>query len=107
MRLWCCGRGPGRETGRNCTRAASLRCVKGSHKWPRAVLPTRWLSETDFYPDDKDFMPVPDPDAEGMEIAEFEMAPGDYPRMAPFGDVQKCIPIFYPNVGRSESGLKN
>jgi len=56
---------------------ASLRCVKGSHKWPRAVLPTRWLSETDFYPDDKDFMPVPDPDAEGMEIVEYEMEPGD------------------------------
>lgn len=56
---------------------ASLRCVTGSHKWPRAVLPTRWLSETDFYPDKKDFMPVPDPDAEGMPIAEFAMEPGD------------------------------
>ena len=58
-------------------RAASLRCVKGSHKWPRAVLPTRWLSETDFYPDDADFMPVPDPDTEGMDIVEYEMEPGD------------------------------
>ena len=58
-------------------RAASLRCVKGSHLWPREVLPTRWLAETEFYPDEKDFMPVPDPDAEGMEIVEYEMEPGD------------------------------
>ena len=58
-------------------REASLRCVKGSHKWPRAVLPTRWLSQTDFYLNDQDFMPVPDPDAEGMDIVEFEMEPGD------------------------------
>ena len=58
-------------------REASLRCVAGSHKWPKAVLPTRWLSETDFYPDEKDFMPVPDPDAEGMRVVEFEMEPGD------------------------------
>ncbi|MGJ8623812.1 MAG: phytanoyl-CoA dioxygenase family protein [Yoonia sp.] len=58
-------------------RAASLRCVAGSHKWPKEVLPTRWLSETDFYPDDSAFMPVPDPDVEGMEIVEYEMEPGD------------------------------
>ncbi len=58
-------------------REASLRCVAGSHKWPKAVLPTRWLSETDFYPDEKDFMPVPDPDAEGMRIVEYAMEPGD------------------------------
>jgi ectoine hydroxylase-related dioxygenase (phytanoyl-CoA dioxygenase family) len=58
-------------------RAASLRCVAGSHKWPRAVLPTRWLSETNFYPDEAVFMPVPDPDAEGMNVLEWEMEPGD------------------------------
>ena len=29
-------------------RAASLRCVAGSHLWPRPVLPTRWLAETSF-----------------------------------------------------------
>jgi ectoine hydroxylase-related dioxygenase (phytanoyl-CoA dioxygenase family) len=27
---------------------ASLRCVAGSHLWPKDVLPTRWMSETDF-----------------------------------------------------------
>ncbi|WP_417844569.1 phytanoyl-CoA dioxygenase family protein [Thalassospira sp.] len=58
-------------------REASLRCVAGSHKWPRAVLPTRWLSEQSFYPNEDDYMPVPDPDAEGMEIREWHMAPGD------------------------------
>lgn len=56
---------------------ATLRCVAGSHLWPRPVLPTRWLAETDFYPGADDFMPVPDPDAEGMRILEWDMAPGD------------------------------
>lgn len=58
-------------------RAASLRCVAGSHRWEKPVLPTRWLAETSFYPNDDDYMPVPDPDAEGMDIREFEMEPGD------------------------------
>lgn len=56
---------------------ASLRCVAGSHAWEKPVLPTRWLSETNFYADEDAYMPVPDPDAEGMEVREWEMAPGD------------------------------
>ncbi len=56
---------------------ASLRCVAGSHLWEKPVLPTRWLAETNFYPDDAMYMPVPDPDAEGMDIREWEMEPGD------------------------------
>ncbi|MEL7256219.1 MAG: phytanoyl-CoA dioxygenase family protein [Pseudomonadota bacterium] len=56
---------------------ASLRCVKGSHLWKKPVLPTRWLSEEDFYPDPDEFIPVPDPDADGMDIAEWSMQPGD------------------------------
>tara|TARA_B110000908_G_scaffold60462_1_gene73410 strand:+ start:3329 stop:4126 length:798 start_codon:yes stop_codon:yes gene_type:complete len=57
--------------------AASLRCVAGSHLWEKPVLPTRWLSETNFYPDDDIYMAVPDPDAEGMKIVEWAMEPGD------------------------------
>ena len=56
---------------------ASLRCVAGSHKWPKPVLPTRWLEEDSFYPNEDDYMPVPDPDAEAMKIHEWEMEPGD------------------------------
>jgi ectoine hydroxylase-related dioxygenase (phytanoyl-CoA dioxygenase family) len=56
---------------------ASLRCVAGSHLWPKEVLPTRWLAETSFYPEPEKYMPVPDPDAEGMRVVEFEMEPGD------------------------------
>jgi ectoine hydroxylase-related dioxygenase (phytanoyl-CoA dioxygenase family) len=58
-------------------REATLHCVAGSHLWDKPVLPTRWLAETSFYPNEDDYMPVPDPDAEGMEIREFEMEPGD------------------------------
>lgn len=56
---------------------ATLRCVAGSHAWPKPVLPTRWLSEDSFYPNVEDYMPVPDPDAEGMDIREWPMKPGD------------------------------
>lgn len=58
-------------------REASLRCVAGSHRWPKMVLPIRWLSEQSFYADANQFMPVPDPDAEGMRVLEWEMEPGD------------------------------
>ena len=56
---------------------ASLRCVAGSHLWPKDVLPTRWLAETSFYPNPELYMPVPDPDAEGMPVKEWQMEPGD------------------------------
>ncbi|MEX0287116.1 MAG: phytanoyl-CoA dioxygenase family protein [Paracoccaceae bacterium] len=56
---------------------ATLRCVKGSHAWEKEVLPTRWASEEDFFPDEGQYIPVPDPDAEGMSVAEWQMEPGD------------------------------
>ena len=49
---------------------AGLRCVAGSHLWEKPVLPKRWLADTSFYPDENAYMPVPDPDAEGMDIRE-------------------------------------
>ncbi|HEX7390390.1 MAG TPA: phytanoyl-CoA dioxygenase family protein [Acidiphilium sp.] len=60
-------------------REASLRCVAGSHRWAKPVLPTRWLSEENFYPDAEAYMPVPDPDAEPEKyrVLEWEMQPGD------------------------------
>ncbi|MBM1221991.1 phytanoyl-CoA dioxygenase family protein [Ponticoccus sp. SC2-23] len=58
-------------------REASLRCVAGSHLWEKPVLPKRWLAETDFYPDPTEFMEVPDPDAEGMRVLEWQLEPGD------------------------------
>ncbi|MEL7131287.1 MAG: phytanoyl-CoA dioxygenase family protein [Pseudomonadota bacterium] len=54
---------------------ATLRCVAGSHLWPKDVVPTRWASEVAFY--EGDYLPVPDPDAEGMRVVEFDMEPGD------------------------------
>lgn len=55
---------------------ATLRCVAGSHLWPKPVLPTRWAKGDAFF-DPAPYMPVPDPEAEGMDIREWEMAPGD------------------------------
>jgi len=57
--------------------SASLRCVAGSHRWEKMVLPTRWLKNDDFYPDNDEYQPVPDPDAEAMDIREWSMQPGD------------------------------
>lgn len=56
---------------------ATLRCVAGSHLWEKQVLPTRWLAETSFYPDPENYRPVPDPDAEGMRVLEWDLEPGD------------------------------
>ncbi len=56
-------------------REASLRCVAGSHLWEKDVLPTRWASEEAFFVGD--YMPIPDPEAEGMEIKEWALEPGD------------------------------
>ena len=56
---------------------ATLRCVAGSHRWEKPVLPTRWASAADFFPDQGQYMAVPDPDAEGMKVVEFTMNPGD------------------------------
>ena len=55
---------------------ATLRCVAGSHLWEKPVLPTRWAKGDAFF-DPAPYMPVPDPEAEGMDIREWEMAPGD------------------------------
>lgn len=55
---------------------ATLRCVAGSHRWEKPVLPTRWAKGDAFF-DPAPYMSVPDPDAEGMDIREWQMQPGD------------------------------
>jgi ectoine hydroxylase-related dioxygenase (phytanoyl-CoA dioxygenase family) len=56
---------------------ASLRCVAGSHRWDKPVLPIRWVSEESFYADPEVYRPIPDPDAEEMTVLEWAMEPGD------------------------------
>jgi ectoine hydroxylase-related dioxygenase (phytanoyl-CoA dioxygenase family) len=58
---------------------AALRCIAGSHRWPKLVTPTRWLSGNNFYPGENDYIPVPDPDNEPdkYKVLEWEMEPGD------------------------------
>ena len=58
---------------------ATLRFVAGSHRWEKPVLPIRWLSAEDFYPDSDSYLPIPDPDAdpEKYRVLEWPMQPGD------------------------------
>lgn len=58
---------------------ATLRCVAGSHLWEKPVLPTRWLSESDFYANNDEYQPVPDPDSDPLafRILQWVMEPGD------------------------------
>jgi ectoine hydroxylase-related dioxygenase (phytanoyl-CoA dioxygenase family) len=53
--------------------------IAGSHRWEKLVLPTRWLSNEEFYAGSGDYLPVPDPDAEPGKFAvlEWAMDPGD------------------------------
>ena len=39
--------------------STTIRVIAGSHLWEKDVLPTRWLSETDFYPSPDEYLPVP------------------------------------------------
>ncbi len=48
----------------------SLRCLAGSHKWPREIRPTSWSTLESFYADDEHFMDLPD--------VEQGVANGDY-----------------------------
>lgn len=59
--------------------SSTLRLVAGSHRWPKPVLPTRWLTDDNFYADTDDYIDVPDPDADPgrYRILEWPMAPGD------------------------------
>ena len=58
---------------------ATLRFVAGSHLWEKPVLPIRWLSEEEFYPDKESYMPLPDPDSDPdtFHVLEWKMEPGD------------------------------
>ncbi|MCC3860321.1 phytanoyl-CoA dioxygenase family protein [Pseudemcibacter aquimaris] len=58
---------------------AALRCVAGSHKWEKPVMPMRWTSGDGFFPNEEDYIPVPDPDSdpEKYKVLEWEMEPGD------------------------------
>ena len=58
---------------------ATLRCIAGSHRWPKLVLPVRWLSDANFYADSDAYIPVPNPDAEPdkYRVLEWKMQPGD------------------------------
>ena len=58
----------------------TLRLLAGSNRWPKLVLPVKWLDDADFYGDQSDqYMTLPeiDEDGSGETILEWEMQPGD------------------------------
>ena len=59
--------------------STTLRLIAGSHRWGNDVVPVRWLSGDDFYPNHDDYLPVPDPDAEPdrFRVLEWALEPGD------------------------------
>ncbi|MGD8838209.1 MAG: phytanoyl-CoA dioxygenase family protein [Gammaproteobacteria bacterium] len=62
------------------SRSETLRLVAGSHRWPKLVLPVKWLDDDDFYAVEREqYMILPDLDdpASGETILEWEMHPGD------------------------------
>lgn len=60
-------------------REATLRCIAGSHRWEKMVLPVKWLDDSSFYAAEGEYLPVPDPDAEPgrYRVLEWAMEPGD------------------------------
>jgi len=57
---------------------ATLRLIAGSHRWPKPVLPVRWLNDANFYDSKDDYLPVPDPDHDAsLRVVEWHMQPGD------------------------------
>ncbi|MCP4332793.1 MAG: phytanoyl-CoA dioxygenase [Gammaproteobacteria bacterium] len=62
------------------SKQATLRMVAASHRWPKMLLPVKWLDDADFYADQRDgYMALPDLDhVDNMEtILEWDMQPGD------------------------------
>ncbi len=58
-------------------KAISLKCLAGSHHWPKAIRPTSWSSLENFYEDDSDFMNMPTIDDNDPNIKVWSMNPGD------------------------------
>jgi ectoine hydroxylase-related dioxygenase (phytanoyl-CoA dioxygenase family) len=62
------------------SKSETLRMVSGSHRWPKPLLPVKWLDDDSFYAEQNDqYMTLPDledPNC-GETILEWEMQPGD------------------------------
>ena len=55
----------------------TLRLVAGSHRWPKLVLPVKWLDDAEFYAAENDrYMTLPELETTET-ILEWEMQPGD------------------------------
>jgi ectoine hydroxylase-related dioxygenase (phytanoyl-CoA dioxygenase family) len=62
------------------SKTETLRLVAGSNRWPKLVLPVKWLDDAEFYGARSDeYMTLPELDAADSTetILEWEMQPGD------------------------------
>ena len=55
----------------------SLKCVAGSHLWPKLIMPTKWSNSAEFYADSSEFMALPDIDNGDDQILSWAVEPGD------------------------------
>ena len=58
--------------------AESLRLVAGSQRWPKPLLPVKWLDEADFFAGRREhYMTLPDIDRAGYRVLQWALQPGD------------------------------
>ena len=59
------------------TKENSLKLIKGSHKWPKLLRPTKWSNDSSWYKNEADFMEMPNLDFYKENIVTPEVNLGD------------------------------
>ena len=57
--------------------SVSLKCLAGSHSFPKEIRPTSWSNNDSFYEDNEAFMDLPNIDNGDFEIKQWATEPGD------------------------------
>lgn len=59
------------------TAQVSLKCVAGSHLWPKLIMPKKWSNAQSFYAKSEEFVDLPDIDQGDFKILSWPVEPGD------------------------------
>ena len=57
--------------------SVSLKCLAGSHSFPKEIRPTSWSDNDSFYEDNEEFMDLPNIENGDFEIKQWATEPGD------------------------------